>query len=75
MPIVAWGNDLVWRDGRWKAQPEASYDKPVKASRAMDGLVRNAYRVLLTRGIGETRILCTDDETRAHLAAMMEGMQ
>jgi DUF2075 family protein len=33
----------------------------------MARLVRNAYRVLLTRGIKGTRLLCLDDETRRHV--------
>jgi DUF2075 family protein len=36
-------------------------------------LVRNAYRVLLTRGMRETRVLCLDPETREHLKAAMQG--
>jgi DUF2075 family protein len=31
-------------------------------------LVRQAYRVLLTRGIRGTEILCLDEETRTHIA-------
>jgi DUF2075 family protein len=68
---VIWGTDLVWRTDRWVAQPQASHDRPVKAAKAaMLGLVRNAYRVLLTRGVRETRVLCLDPETRAHLTAL-----
>ena len=36
-------------------------------------LVRNAYRVLLTRGIRGSRLLCLDEETRAHLAECAAG--
>ena len=35
----------------------------------MLGLVRNAYRVLLTRGMKETRLLVLDEETREHVRA------
>lgn len=71
---VIWGKDLVWRTDRWVAQPGESQDRPVKASgAAMPGLVRNAYRVLMTRGIRETRVLCLDPETREHLAALAAG--
>jgi uncharacterized protein len=65
---VIWGTDLVWRTDRWVAQPKASHDKPVKAAKgAMASLVRNAYRVLLTRGLRQTRLLCLDPETREHI--------
>jgi len=65
---VIWGPDLVWRKDEWVAQPEKSYDSPVKSKKADTlRLVRNAYRVLLTRGIKETQLLCLDDETREHL--------
>lgn len=46
MPIVAWGNDLVWSGIAWSIkQPRGGYplDDPFQ-------LRRNAYRVLLTRG-------------------------
>jgi hypothetical protein len=65
---VIWGPDLVWRTGEWIAQPSESYDAPVKrAGPEMLRLVRNAYRVLLTRGIRETALVCLDEETRRHL--------
>ena len=65
---VIWGPDLVWRKDKWVAQPEKSFDSPVKSKKADTlRLVRNAYRVLLTRGIKETQLLCLDDETRDHI--------
>ena len=66
---VIWGKDLVWRNGAWVAQKEYSRDRPVRGAVNMVDLVRNAYRVLLTRGIRGTRLLCIDDETRDHIAA------
>ena len=69
---VIWGRDLVWRSGEWVAAPEASEDGPVRrAGPAMLRLVRNAYRVLLTRGTRETSLLCLDEETRLHLASAL----
>jgi hypothetical protein len=72
---VIWGPDLVWRTDRWVAMKEASHDKPVRPSKDMLRLVRNAYRVLLTRGIKGTRLLVLDEETRAHVRKCMEEMQ
>jgi len=65
---VIWGKDLVWRDGGWVVQRQYSHDNPVKAKTADSlRLLRNAYRVLLTRGIKGTHLLCLDEETRIHL--------
>ncbi|MEI6293897.1 MAG: DNA/RNA helicase domain-containing protein [Methanomicrobiales archaeon] len=65
---VIWGEDLVWRDDSWVAQRQKSFDNPVKAQSVdTQKYLRNAYRVLLTRGIIETRLLCIDDETREHV--------
>jgi hypothetical protein len=65
---VIWGQDLVWRKDKWVEQRQCSFDSPVKSEKADTlRLVRNAYRVLLTRGIKETRLLCLDDETRDHI--------
>lgn len=72
---VIWGPDLVWRNGIWVAQKQRSFDAPVKRSAEMLRLVRNAYRVLLTRGIRQTRVLCLDEETRDHLVSCFKGMQ
>ena len=65
---VIWGQDLVWRKDRWVVQREHSFDPKVKQKTANTlQLLRNAYRVLLTRGTNETRLICLDDETREHL--------
>ncbi len=73
---VIWGRDLVWRGDQWMAQRNESQDKPVKASTADTlTLVRNAYRVLLTRGLREARLLVLDDATRMHVEKSLEGMQ
>lgn len=65
---VIWGKDLVWRDGEWVAQRDQSFDKPVKQPGADTArLLRNIYRVLLSRGGRETALLCLDEETRSHV--------
>jgi hypothetical protein len=72
---VIWGRDLVWRTDGWVAQPAESHDRPVKASPSMLTLVRNAYRVLLTRGLNGVRVLVLDAETQRHVAGALEGMR
>jgi hypothetical protein len=73
---VIWGEDLVWRKDRWVSQKDKSKDSPVKTKNADTlRLVRNAYRVLLTRGIKETRIMCLDDETRDHIKECLVSLK
>lgn len=72
---VIWGRDLIWRDGQWIAQPKESQDRPVRSSPDMLRLVRNAYRVLLTRGLRGARILVLDEETRGYVESALAGMQ
>lgn len=70
-----WGDDLVIRNDRWQlGDPETCYDtapgstplakvmrgQPAKAL----GLLRNRYRILLTRGILGTYVHFEDEETR-----------
>jgi len=57
------------------AQPQESQDRPVKSSQDMLRLVRNAYRVLLTRGLRGARLLVLDEETRQYVESALAGMQ
>lgn len=72
---VIWGPDLLRRDGQWVANKEGSHDRAVRSSDQMERLVRNAYRVLLTRGIRSTTVLCLDAETREHVRQLATGMR
>lgn len=65
---VIWGGDLVWREGSWVAKRQNSHDKPVRLQ-SVDTrkYLKNAYRVLMTRGIMETQLLFIDDETREYV--------
>ncbi|MEV7925461.1 DNA/RNA helicase domain-containing protein [Kitasatospora sp. NPDC088779] len=67
------GDDLVRRNGRWLARPEASHDTPLKGLTSDQYLpyALNTYRVLATRGARATRFYSTDMETQAYLAASM----
>lgn len=70
------GPDLVWRDGRWVSVRESNRD-PDFRSRAkvpdehFDRLVRNVYKVLLTRGMSSVRIYSTDPQTRDFLRSLL----
>ncbi len=72
------GPDFVWRGGRWEVVRGASRD-PDFRSRAkvpdeqLDRLVRNIYKVLLTRGMIGTVIYSTDPETLAMLRSLTDA--
>jgi uncharacterized protein len=64
------GPDLVWRGDRWQTNPTASADKELRRAPNFDLLVRNVYKVLLTRGLIGCVIYSTDPETRAFLTKL-----
>lgn len=70
------GPDLVWREGHWVTVRDANRDPDFK-SRAkvpdedFDRLVRNVYKVLLTRGMRSVHIYSTDPQTRAFLRSLV----
>ncbi|MGI5502402.1 DNA/RNA helicase domain-containing protein [Lentzea sp. CA-135723] len=69
---VIFGKDFVWRDGRWVAQLHESHDKKAKEDPDLfPELVRNAYRVLLTRGLRGVTLFSVDQPTQEHLRAMV----
>ena len=53
----------------WVGQKMQSKDSGLRLANgdAVTRLLRNAYRVLLTRGMRGTKVLCLDKETREHL--------
>ncbi|WP_055487741.1 DUF2075 domain-containing protein [Streptomyces sp. WMMB 322] len=64
------GPDLVWRSDRWVTDRTASKDPVFKRSTPdadVDRLIRNTYKVLLTRGMIGTVVYSTDPETRQKL--------
>lgn len=75
---VIFGRDLVYRftDG-WIGQPEHSHDSVVKRS-AKEGaerfteLVKQTYRVLLTRGLKSCHVFFEDEETRDFVLSRTE---
>ncbi|MFD5739923.1 DNA/RNA helicase domain-containing protein [Streptomyces massasporeus] len=69
------GPDLVWRTDRWVVDRTESKD-PIftKATpdSEIDRLIRNTYKVLLTRGMVGTVIYSTDPETRDKLRSLVQ---
>lgn len=70
------GPDLVWRAGGFVSRRSENRDpefrSAAKASDTeFDRLVRNIYKVLLTRGMAKTLIYSTDAETRAALRGLI----
>ncbi|UUU34352.1 DUF2075 domain-containing protein [Streptomyces sp. CA-210063] len=72
---VILGPDLVWRDGTWIANRNASKDSAVAGASPKDFayLIRNTYKVLLTRGMRGTVLFSTDRETREMLRTLVTG--
>jgi hypothetical protein len=75
---VVVGPDLVWRDGRFVSVRAANRDPDFRNRNTVsdadfDALVRNVYKVLLTRGMLGTVIYSTDAETREALRSLVSG--
>ena len=67
---IIFGPDIVWREGRgWVGQKPQSHDSMVKradSDEAFAELVKNTYRVLMTRGMKGCYVHFIDSETEAH---------
>ncbi|MFE9834474.1 DNA/RNA helicase domain-containing protein [Streptomyces sp. NPDC005551] len=70
---MIFGPDLVWRGDGWRAVRGESKDRTVKKAEpeAFGRLIRNTYKVLLTRGMVGTVLYSTDPETQAMLASLV----
>lgn len=73
---VILGPDLVWRDDRWVAVRAANKDPDFKnrtkvSDADFDRLVRNVYKVLLTRGMRGVSLYSTDRETQDYLRRLV----
>lgn len=69
------GPDLVWRDDRWVSVRRANKDPDFRntgqvTEQDFDRLIRNVYKVLLTRGMRGVAIYSTDPATRQWLSAL-----
>ncbi len=74
---VILGPDLVWRDGRLTSDRSTNRDPDFRNTKAVtdtdfDLLVRNVYKVLLTRGMVGTVVYSTDPETRTALHQLVD---
>lgn len=67
---VIMGADLVWREDHWEPSPKASRDPDQRNADNFDELVRNSYKVLLTRGLRGCIIYSVDEETQHMLAGL-----
>ena len=70
------GPDLVWRDGRWVLVRSANKDPDFKnlskvGDDDFDRLVRNVYKVLLTRGMRGVVLYSTDHRTQERLRQLL----
>ncbi|MFG1910691.1 DNA/RNA helicase domain-containing protein [Kribbella sp. NPDC048928] len=75
---VILGPDLVWRDGRFTTVRDANKDPVFKNRKitddaAFDSLIRNTYKVLLTRGMTGTVLYSVDPETRDALHQLVSS--
>ncbi|MGY2079892.1 DNA/RNA helicase domain-containing protein [Modestobacter sp. SYSU DS0657] len=73
---VLLGPDLVWRTDRWVAVRSANRDPDFRNTKRVsdadfDLLVRNVYKVLLTRGLRGVYLHSTDPETQQLLDALI----
>ncbi len=69
---VIFGDDFVWRGDSWVARREYSRDPAVRkaAEPHFGALIRNTYKVLLTRGMSGVCVYSTDAETQEYLETM-----
>jgi len=69
---VIFGPDLVWRSGTWVADRSGSKDPAMRgiAPDHFETLVKNTYKVLLTRGLVGTLIYSVDEETQQYFVSL-----
>lgn len=72
---VIFGKDLYYNPdkGKWEGRKEFSEDSVVKRGRNFLDLVRNTYRVLLSRGMKGCYVYFIDKDTERFLRSRIEG--
>lgn len=72
---VVLGPDFVYRDGRWTTQRRANNSTQLAGRRVSDAeadrLIRNAYRILLTRAVKGVVVCSADPESRQELQRLL----
>jgi hypothetical protein len=70
---VIFGPDLIWRNGNWVSQKSETADPAMRG--VEDGifhqLVKNTYKVLLTRGLVGTYLYSVDKETQEYFETLI----
>ena len=81
---LLWCSDLVWRGDRWKANLEHVHESAwrltlsaarkgkVGAEAAVIERLKRGYRILMSRAMKGTYVWFEDEETRAHVVAMLK---
>ena len=74
---VILGPDFVWRDGGFVVRRDQNKDPSLRSKKNLtdprfDLLIRNTYKVLLTRGMAGTVLYSTDEETREALRRLVQ---
>src|SRR5450756_1977085 len=72
---VIFGKDLIYRVAQqdWAAQSDSCYDSVVKRSKGkLLDLLKNTYRVLLTRGLKGCYVFFQDKETADYVRSRMQ---
>ncbi len=75
---VIFGPDLVYDPalGTWRGIPEESADRMVKRAKgSFADLIKNTYRVLLSRGMKGCYVYFMDEDTRNFFRSRMESQQ
>lgn len=75
---LIFGEDLLYRKGRWEACLDHSHDQQLKidlknTSEDPTARIRNIYRVLLTRGMRGTSVFFLDRQTRERFELILAG--
>lgn len=65
------GLDMKWRDGAWVTDRDENADAIVKRAKDFDRLVRNVYKVLLTRGLRGCGIYAMDPDAARMLRELI----
>ncbi len=71
---VIFGPDLVWRSNKWVGVASGSKDPAMKGigEKQFEVLVKNTYKVLLTRGLAGTLLFSVDPETQEYFKKLLK---